>query len=1751
MKRVLALLLCLLLAFSLLILVACDEEDNGTNGSGNGNQNAHVHTYKTDAEWSKDASGHWYDVTCGCVDATVRKLQHVDDNKDAICDVCKFEYDHEHTYAEDWTADCTNHWKTADCGCIIAGAEVNAHVDANNDGECDTCKYVINDLHEHYYSQDWTGDLEYHWHAALCEHGVEVADKAAHEINAAGYCVVCDAKINEVDRTDISAILAAAVANNYKVMSGNVHYEEIVYDTPTELLNSKTDEVFFVLGKEDSYILLKNYNSNGTFIGGEQQYFETLENGEIFGIMMPIGSIDLATTQGNPNKLNGYNYTPGSILAAGYTDTSTLAQTIANFYDLMKTQADVKDIVESYDPETGKYSFSFEYLAVNATLQHPSDGSGGEGEMFYQAYVYFVDIAFTVNDDFVIDLCDFTVTSYRDWEMDQDITYDPETNTYEMLDTASATIYKYSVSQTSGERTFTTIYPKASFVPADFELFLVTGTDYDEDAHLYITDEVEIVDTDGDGIVDVVIDPYTFTRFHIGNVIPSSAIPSFMDDPVVTYENLNGSGTPWGSEANFQAPDFSGYMNAISFYTIDSGEYMFTITAGEVVKKVHVTITGEPAPDTSLDTPSDFHVKITEEGAYADEYKLVATEAGIYTFNLPAGLGLSSERGVFTAPGVQYTENEEGATLVFECWAGREITYYVTAGTRGWYNITVDYEAANIQKPLDPSETLTGVYDAAAGAETGTLTIDGTNKTIVFEHSKGSNSYTFTFDGGKFVLSNQYGPISSMMAPYHGILTLDENNLPATFTYDQKVYTLTLQGSEPTPDPGEDDEDELQGSGTESDPYVIPELGEYVANYKGGPNLVYYSYTATQSGIITITTSKFDGTSWMYLAMASNEGETDTLSAYIPAGATIIFQIGDWDEQAADVPFEVLFEEKTSEDFSDLVGTWYGDSGWGEIYTVVINADGTGTITQETGWGSSTYEITYIYVEGTSVAIGYSGNNREGAMECTYEDGVFACTNGLSMDSFVFQTTPIENGGGEDPEEPVEPESDPLKDAILGEYDDVIDGYVVFIYNSFGEDGYLVNVYQTNSNGEYVVDLYFQFDVQDNGDGSYKLTLTHLPVSYETGAENVDEILANDIVITPPEKTIEEILISTDFEGALNGESVMFYTDYETGLFMANFWGTGYDYYYLATVVDNLDGTYTITFVVDESNVTYNPDNDYFHADKTIIATYDGTSVSIAYEGEQEEPSTQGTFDNPFALVENNTCEFPGGYNFVWYSFTAPVAGNATISVTSDDYFWAYAFNADSVENVGKVQTASLSLTSGQTIYVGMSTNSGNAGTVEFTATFEPTTGGEEPEPPAQGSIDNPFALEASNSCEFPGGMDYVWYAYTADEAGSITITMTSSDFYWAYALDVNVVENVGSMASLAITLEAGQTIYVGVSTYSAAAGTVTFTYEFATGSEEETENETELALGNNAVEGSNVTYAYTATADIKLEIAVSGFVMNDVTVTYYVNDVEGSVIGANSSVEVELKAGDKLVIKAETTGGYTTITATEVVEQQGPSLEGSGTSADPYIITELPFEVSFSGNFDKYYKYVVAEDGVIVIHYVEGALVSDLPSDYVKDEQNLTYTINVKAGDVLKLNLWTMRSAGEFKYTIEKGEAVTPDPEEPGEGGEGEGTGSGDTTGINGTYYGSNGSRGMRVIIDTVADTLTITRAASGYVDNFEIGSPTTYNLVYSEVLAKATSGSTGSIAGTNISNIIFAADGTVESITWMGSNYTNYVKQ
>lgn len=45
--------------------------------------------------------------------------------------------------------------------------------------------------HEHTYSEEWSSDGAFHWHAATCEHTTEVSDKSEHEFNDIFVCIQC------------------------------------------------------------------------------------------------------------------------------------------------------------------------------------------------------------------------------------------------------------------------------------------------------------------------------------------------------------------------------------------------------------------------------------------------------------------------------------------------------------------------------------------------------------------------------------------------------------------------------------------------------------------------------------------------------------------------------------------------------------------------------------------------------------------------------------------------------------------------------------------------------------------------------------------------------------------------------------------------------------------------------------------------------------------------------------------------------------------------------------------------------------------------------------------------------------------------------------------------------------------------------------------------------------------------------------------------------------------------------------------------------------------------------------------------------------------------------------------------------------------------------------------------------------------------------------------------------------------------
>ncbi len=152
----------------------------------------HEHTFST--EWSYDDNTHYYAPTCGHEAPNQGTAKHVLNNK-GVCTVCGFE--HKHQYAETWSTDDKYHWHAVRCGCEIEPEGKDTHVDANSDGKCDTCNYVMCD---HKYSTTYSYDDDGHWRVPTCGCNVGISDVGEHvNKDSDAYCDVCKYEVGIID----------------------------------------------------------------------------------------------------------------------------------------------------------------------------------------------------------------------------------------------------------------------------------------------------------------------------------------------------------------------------------------------------------------------------------------------------------------------------------------------------------------------------------------------------------------------------------------------------------------------------------------------------------------------------------------------------------------------------------------------------------------------------------------------------------------------------------------------------------------------------------------------------------------------------------------------------------------------------------------------------------------------------------------------------------------------------------------------------------------------------------------------------------------------------------------------------------------------------------------------------------------------------------------------------------------------------------------------------------------------------------------------------------------------------------------------------------------------------------------------------------------------------------------------------------------------------------------------------------------
>jgi hypothetical protein len=210
------------------------------------------HTYSD--EWTYDDTNHWHVATCEHTTEVSGKAEHSlgewTVTKAATCTetgsrekacACGYKVTESiaatnHTYSSEWSSDETYHWYAATCEHTTEVSGKAEHslgewtvtkaatcTEAGSREKACACGYkAIETIAAtgHAYSDEWSSDETYHWHAATCEHTTEVGSKAEHNFEN-GSCTTCGYVAHLTEQE-----YAQLVAYYTKPMVGEVNWKD-------------------------------------------------------------------------------------------------------------------------------------------------------------------------------------------------------------------------------------------------------------------------------------------------------------------------------------------------------------------------------------------------------------------------------------------------------------------------------------------------------------------------------------------------------------------------------------------------------------------------------------------------------------------------------------------------------------------------------------------------------------------------------------------------------------------------------------------------------------------------------------------------------------------------------------------------------------------------------------------------------------------------------------------------------------------------------------------------------------------------------------------------------------------------------------------------------------------------------------------------------------------------------------------------------------------------------------------------------------------------------------------------------------------------------------------------------------------------------------------------------------------------------------------------------------------------------------
>ena len=356
---------------------------------------------------------------------------------------------HKHAFATEWSSDATKHWHAATCDdeddCKTAMKDVDGHVDANKDGACDVCAYVVC---AHEYATEWSSDATNHWHAATC--GCDVKkDEAAHTANAAGVaCSVCGAAMTP-DVSDVAKAIAVGVAQGDEVAYGAISYvmDSEYYDAPVRT------EVSYEVA--ENYAHVKSVNTQYSSWDGEYQvsvsdgYFTAFGEENVFAIEKgEDGEYALINEEFTQDITEGYLF--ADFLGYGETEMFYGVENLVS--GLYALGADFANNEMTVSVEDGVYTFAFEFVDE-------------------YDYIYDVEVAFTLGESYNFENVAVNSDKYL-----AETTGEGEDVVYSIpADTDPSFTYTYEITQVCGDN----IVP----APFDVEEVLITGITFKEVAN--------------------------------------------------------------------------------------------------------------------------------------------------------------------------------------------------------------------------------------------------------------------------------------------------------------------------------------------------------------------------------------------------------------------------------------------------------------------------------------------------------------------------------------------------------------------------------------------------------------------------------------------------------------------------------------------------------------------------------------------------------------------------------------------------------------------------------------------------------------------------------------------------------------------------------------------------------------------------------------------------------------------------------------------------------------------------------------------------------------------------------------------------------------------------------------------------------------------------------------------------------------------------------------------------------------------